>query len=737
MLTLLILAASAVAGAKQSRVVVVLAGSCTIRDFADSDHKTLQDFIQNASTGLLNVRTGRASRDSMPASKSGFEAGCAVLGAGAMATGGGEIRLAGDVNSHIGDQTAGSIYTYRTGINPSPANVLHTEIARMQRINDAASYRAKPGSLGSSLRSNGIKTAVIGNSDMPGEMHRECVAAAMDEQGIVDFGEVDGDKLNLSDPAAPFGVRVNADALLEEFDNLPEQCRFVVIDFGDTFRADLYAEYCTDPIAARHRRAAISRLGDFMSNLAARLNPKTDLLIALSPNPRTLSDIAGEKLGVIAISGPGFERGMLTSGSTRRAGVVTLSDVAPTILSFLNISVPSEMVGRPILNIESENVASQLIEMNRRASAQSERQAIMRGTSVAQSVMVALIVLAVFATTLPALKLAAAWLTTGFVALPLAMFIMPLFFDGGASASIVVLIALTIALAAAGALILKTPARAFIWLCAIFFGAVIVDLSSGGSLMQSSIASYNIVEGARFYGIGNELMGTMLGASVIGVGMALSSRKLNRRVSGLIAGSVFCLTLVFVAAPGLGANVGGALAMASAMGAALLVGRGSLPSLRHLAVIAVVLLLIVAAVFSVDLLNIGHAQTHIGRTMRMAAGGNIAAILDIFKRKIALNCMLISASLWSRLLGLSLVGSAVLYWNEKRVRGAGFLNREQSAAAFGCFVGTLAAFIFNDSGVVAGATSSVFLFALIALKLLQRPTPDSLDSSSQTASERK
>jgi hypothetical protein len=173
------------------------------------------------------------------------------------------------------------------------------------------------------------------------------------------------------------------------------------------------------------------------------------------------------------------------------------------------------------------------------------------------------------------------------------------------------------------------------------------------------------------------------------------------------------------------------------MGAALLVGRGSLPSLRHLAVIAVVLLLIVAAVFSVDLLNIGHAQTHIGRTMRMAAGGNIAAILDIFKRKIALNCMLISASLWSRLLGLSLVGSAVLYWNEKRVRGAGFLNREQSAAAFGCFVGTLAAFIFNDSGVVAGATSSVFLFALIALKLLQRPTPDSLDSSSQTASERK
>lgn len=718
--TLALMAVAGLVQARQSRVVMVVAGSTSIRNFAEPAMPAFTDLFNTGSAGLLNVRVGRASRDSLPASKSGFEAGCLSLGAGAMATGGGEVRLAGDDTAQINGENIGDLFQYRTGIQPDAGDVLHSEIARIRRINEAASYRAKPGALGSTLHNAGIKTAVIGNSDIPGEMHREGVAVAMDERGIVDEGEVDGAKLNEHNPASPFGTRVNINALLREYNNLHDDVRFVVLDFGDTFRADLYADLCTDVLAERHRSIAARRLDDFLGDLNRHLNPKADLLIVLSPNARSATDLAGEKLGVIIVRGPGFERGMLTSASTRRQGVVTISDVATTVLNYFKITPAVDMVGRPIRSISGPNAASSLLELNAKASAQAERQAIMRGTSIAQLVIVLLVLAAIFATSAPVAKNIAAWLVLCFPALPLVMFIMPLFYDGGVAASVVVMICLTVVLSAFSALIFKTPARAFVWLSAILVAGMMADLALGASLMARSIASHNIVEGARYYGIGNELMGTMLGASIIGMGMSLAAGRLGSRLAGFVASAVFCCVLVSIAAPSLGANAGGALSAAIAVATALLARRGRRPDLRSLSIIALIAVVILIAVVAVDMLHIGGSQSHIGRSVGMLADGNAGTIIDIFQRKIALNWMLVSTSLWSRLLGISIAGSVALFWWGKRNRRGQFLNIEESAAALGCCVGTAAAFVFNDSGVVAGATSSVFLFALLALKLLDK-----------------
>ncbi|MGI6296269.1 MAG: hypothetical protein ACOX3G_09280 [Armatimonadota bacterium] len=719
--TLALMTIAGLVQARQSRVVMVIAGSTSIRNFAQAGLPVFDDLFETGSAGLLNVRVGRASRDSLPASKSGFEAGCLSLGAGAMAAGGGEVRLAGDSTAQINDENIGNLFQYRTGIQPDTGEVLHSEIARIQRINEAASYRARPGALGSTLRNAGIKTAVIGNSDIPGEMHREGVAVAMDERGIVNEGEVDSAKLNEHNPASPFGTRVNINALLREYNNLHEDVRFVVIDFGDTFRADLYSDFCTDVLAAKHIRKAALRLNDFLGHLNGSLDPKTDLLIVLSPNPRSLSDLAGEKLGVIVVRGPGYERGMLTSASTRRQGVVTISDVAPTVLKFFDIKPAVDMVGRPINSVSGTNAAHSLLELNTKASAQAERQAIMRGTSIAQSVVVVLVLFAIFAISSPVVKNMGAWLLLCFPALSLAMFTMPLFFDGGVTVSVVVMVGLTVILSVMSALIFKTPVRSFVWLSAILVVGMMADLALGASLMARSIASYNIVEGARYYGIGNELMGTMLGASIAGVGLALAAGRLSRRMSGIVACVVFCCVFIFIAAPTLGANAGGALSTALAVVTVLLARRGRRPDWRSLSIIAIIAIAILIAVVAADMLRIGGSQSHIGRSMRMLAGGNATTIFDIIQRKIALNWMLVSTSLWSRLLGISVAGSIALYWWGRRIRGAQFLQIEESAAALGCCVGTAAAFVLNDSGVVAGATSSVFLFSLLALKLLEKP----------------
>src|SRR3954453_4805331 len=75
-----------------------------------------------------------------------------------------------------------------------------------------------------------------------------------------------------------------------------------------------------------------------------RLPPKrSEALLIGGPPPSGKSDAPLP----IGIAGRGFD-GNLTSDSTRMAGYVLSTDVAPTILDAFGIEVPSQMSGQPI-----------------------------------------------------------------------------------------------------------------------------------------------------------------------------------------------------------------------------------------------------------------------------------------------------------------------------------------------------------------------------------------------------
>ena len=67
-------------------------------------------------------------------------------------------------------------------------------------------------------------------------------------------------------------------------------------------------------------------------------------------------------------------------------------------------------------------------------------------------------------------------------------------------------------------------------------------------------------------------------------------------------------------------------------------------------------------------------------------------------------------------MGLSLIGSLLLYLAGRRTVGGQFLTRDQNAAAVGCCVGIVCAFFFNDSGVLSAATCAVFLWSMLAVR---------------------
>jgi len=701
------------------RMVIVVAGGLSIRDVADPSLPHLFSLQSKGSYGLMNIRTGRSNNLLEPALTPGMEAECVSLGAGAMAIGGAESRYAANTFEQLPNGKTDQLYLFRTGTLPGQAQVLHTEIARIRRANEFAAYRAVPGMLGTTLRKAKLRVAVIGNSDKPSEMHREVAAIAMDDAGKVDFGDVSSANLLEPDVGSPYGIRTNISTVLSKLDVFLRECQLVVIDFGDTFRADSYAVLCTDVQAAHIRKQAVRRLDRFLAKVSERLDFNKDALLLVSPSSRMWSDLDQERLTPVIAVGRSFGKGLLGSPSTRTPGLVTICDFAPTVLRFFGADAPPEIVGRPMTVYPIDKPLDHVLVMNLNASLQGQRQAAMRGASVTQSVLVTAVTLIALLGVTNQLRRFAGWAALIPAVLPLVMLYLPLIHSGGLVGAVLWLIALTPACIVICKLVFRSPTRALAWLCALIVLSLLADLVGGARLISSSIAGYSMIEGARYYGIGNELAGTLIGAALIGVGLGLSSYKLRFGFSSLIAFSTLALVFIGVGSSGLGANAGAAASTAPTIVTALLARRGWKPNLKNTAIILAISIAILGIVFAADTWRGGGSQSHIGRAMGLVASGNVMSILIVAQRKLMLNFMLLSTSVWSRLLGLSLLCSAILYWYGRRILGDKLLTKETNAAALGCCVATVCAFLLNDSGVLAAAACSVFLWMLLALRLLE------------------
>jgi hypothetical protein len=103
-----------------------------------------------------------------------------------------------------------------------------------------------------------------------------------------------------------------------------------------------------------------------VDDLLAGLRPRGDerlLLLLVTPAGST----SAFGLRPLVVSGPGAPAGRLVSPSTRRDGLVVLTDVAPTILTSLGLPVPEAMIGRPLRRLARPPDIPGLIEADRLA----------------------------------------------------------------------------------------------------------------------------------------------------------------------------------------------------------------------------------------------------------------------------------------------------------------------------------------------------------------------------------
>jgi hypothetical protein len=306
-------------------------------------------------------------------------------------------------------------------------------------------------------------------------------------------------------------------------------------------------------------------------------------------------------------------------------------------------------------------------------------------------------------------------LLTCVCALPLALLLLPPMSPDSAQASGALLAVTLLAIAALAWI--RPQAAPAISVTAIAALVIIAtgDLLTGTYLMRQAWMSYSVMEGARYYGAGNEYVGALFGAMMALSAVALRGPRLRHWP---IVAVLWLLVCVAIGHPQLGADAGGFLGIALGVGVAAFVWWKGTIRLRDLLPLAAVVVLSMGLLVALDLLRSGGERSHLAASF--ASGGSLVGIAT---RKLMLNGYLLLHSPWA----LGLIAAKLGVWRLWREWGErkDSAGRSMRGVWAGLAAGVGALFLLNDSGVIAAAECLLVFYAAAWIQLTPPTKPDS------------
>ncbi len=280
--------------------------------------------------------------------------------------------------------------------------------------------------------------------------------------------------------------------------------------------------------------------------------------------------------------------------------------------------------------------------------------------------------------------------------------------------------------AAAIAAARRRPARGLVVVTGVSGLVLVADLVSGSRLQTAALLGDSPITAGRFYGAGNTAFGVLAASALLGAAVAFAARADQPRRTAIqraaLAGVVVAVAAAVDAAPTLGADLGGALAlMPSAVVLVLLLARVRLASGAGVAALAIgAVPLLVLAWW--DYHRPPDRRTHIGRFVAQVLDGQAGPVIG---RKISANLgQLVGSPFLPLVIGTVVVVVLALRGHRARLRpdlrgdaraGAGRGRRHPVRRARR---------VLNDSGVtVTGIMLAVALPAVTALALRADPEP--------------
>jgi hypothetical protein len=437
-------------------------------------------------------------------------------------------------------------------------------------------------------------------------------------------------------------------------------------------------------------RASGAAAADALIGRVDQLRPAGSTLLVVG-----ISEAPGERdphLHVALAAGPDFRPGALTSASSRRPPYVQLTDVAPTILSLLDIAPPDAMIGEPWRRTGGLPSVADLRDHERKSDGQ--REVTVPFFVVLVGVQLLLVGLALIWRRWRLVELVALAGTTAVGASYLANLLPWWRADQPLAAMLGVTLAITAVLTGISLLGKGLLARAGL-ACGLVAAVLVLDLLTGAHLQMSSVAGYSPVVAGRFAGIGNVAFGVLAASALLA---AASTRSAT--IAALTA-----LVVVVDGAPMWGSDVGGVLALVPAYTLLVLLLAGRKVNAARLAVASLVGGLVVTAFGIADHARPTDEQTHLGRFVGQVIDGSAG---DVIRRKAEANLSLLFHSPVTALLPVVVAFLLVLF-----LRPPTGLRRtfDRSPAWRAGLLAVLTASglgaVLNDSGVAVPALAIV------------------------------
>ena len=586
---------------------------------------------------------------------------------------------------------------------------------------DNGGYGATLGMLGTTLNKNNLKVALLGNSDIKKnddlKKIRNLALVCMDENGRVQSGNVDN--INKKDDTMPFGISTDYDKLKSETKKYYENNDAIFVELGDTYRLDEYKNNLNENTYKSMKKQIYQNINDYLKEVF-EMAGKNDTIYIVSEFESNLDYKTKRRLSpVIKFEKDGY--GLLESSTTRNSGIVSNIDIGVDIINKFGLK-NELMIGKVFKNVQDENgIKKVLKDYERIVSINTIRASVVNSYVgiVSASWVIAMIAI-LFKNKIPKkekglgrdqiFKVLKELIKLGLI-MPLAFLTAPVFqFKTPAGLVSGVLIVTIIYYLIGYFLFRKDDIKQMGFYAFLTIGLIIIDCVIGTPLMKSGIMSYDAINGARYYGVGNEYEGVTIASAVFALAVLLNYKKISKWLAVVLS----LVILITSAMPSMGANVGGAISECVAYLLFILLIFDVKLDLKKIIMIGVATVLIVVAFAGLDFLM--GTESHLAVFTNQIIQEGPAAIFNTFGRKIQMNLKLAKSSVWVNILIVSIIIIGALIF-----KPSGYFKKIHDKypmifkGFMASFVGCIVTLLVNDSGIVAASTAAIYILIPIII----------------------
>jgi hypothetical protein len=454
---------------------------------------------------------------------------------------------------------------------------------------------------------------------------------------------------------------------------------------------------------------------DFLvSRISAEINFSNTLLMICSSCPPSKHSTGNSSLNPLILKGLSFSTGLVYSTSTRKRGILTLHDLYFTVGKFLK---PDMQTGFPLRNAPGQW----------RAVAK-DQHSLTKNYAIRWPLLTAYGYLLIGVLFLLAgcllLRLHQRLIKFLFLSY-LFLITMPAVFLLEAPFDCLHWIAITVCtLSFAGILFLgsyflskKSLSQTLGILSFLTAGTVLINGLFNGYFEYKSFLGYSIIAGARYYGVGNEYMGILIGSYIVGISLMIQRIRKWRRMILWCAAVLISIILIH---PYFGADVGGGITAVMGLGITNYLWLKQPVHFKEVARLSLLTLLIVIFMGILDLYIYKSSMSHLGKLFLAIRENGLGIFFDLVIRKISLNLRLISsAPMTIILIGIFLTAPFLYRYPPAAIKK---LTEEYPGIISG-FAGlsitALIGLLANDSGIVSAAMIFLFGIGLILLMIVK------------------